>query len=420
MSVKKRLIENITSLFALQGLTYFFPLITYPFLIRILGPGKFGLLAFSQAFIQYFVIFTDYGFNMSAPREIAIHRENVDELSSIFSATMLVKIALLLVSAVVYITMVVTIPYLRDEWAVHLIYFLTVIGSVFTPIWFFQGIEQMKYVTLINFIARGSMTGCIFIFIRNSNDYLLAAGLQAGAYLLAGILSIGILWKQMPLKLHWPENWDGVKAAAKESNQVFLSQLSMSIYSYGSVVVVGLVSGQAFAGYYSIVQKFSAGVVGLVQPISQGLYPYLSRLFQDNHNKYNKSQRIILISALFASIAFGSISFLLAEPIIKLLTGSNYPTLTILMRIFSVISSLVILNVFLLSSILVMKQYGEMQSIFFKVAILFLIFCFPVTYLFGSFGMATLIVVVESIVCLSIFRRVSITWDEDNFKEKSV
>ena len=292
MTVKKRIIENITSLFALQGLVYLFPLITYPYLIRVLGPEKFGLLSFAQALIQYFVIFTDYVFNMSAPREIAIYRENADQLSSIFSATMVVKLVLLLVSSIVYIAIISTIPYFHSEWAVYLIYFLTVIGNVFTPIWFFQGIEQMKYITLINFIARGSMTGCIFIFVRNSNDYLLAAGLQAGAYLFAGILSMGILWGQMLVKPRWPENWDGVKTAAKESNQVFLSQLSMSIYSYGSVVMVGLVSGQALAGYYSIVQKFSAGVVGLVQPISQGFYPYLSRQFEHNQIKYNKNLKM--------------------------------------------------------------------------------------------------------------------------------
>jgi polysaccharide transporter, PST family len=409
MSAKKRLIENITSLFALQGLVYLFPLITYPYLIRVLGPEKFGLLSFAQALIQYFVIFTDYGFNMSAPREIAIHRENADLLASIFSATMLVKLALLLVSAIVYIAIISTIPYFHSEWAVYLTYFLTVIGNVFTPIWFFQGIEQLKYVTLINFIARGSMTGCIFIFVRNSNDYLLAAGLQAGAFLFAGILSMGILWSQMLVKPRWPENWDGMKTAAKESNQVFLSQLSMSIYSYGSVVMVGLVSGQALAGYYSIVQKFSAGVVGLVQPISQGFYPYLSRQFEENQGKYHNSQRLLLISALLISVAFGSITFLFAEPIIKLLAGANSPDLTVLMRIFSLTTSLVILSVFLLSSLLVMKLYSEMQSIFIKVAILFLIFSFPVTYQFGSLGMAGLIVAVESIVCFSIFRTISIS-----------
>jgi polysaccharide transporter, PST family len=409
MSVKKRLIENITSLFALQGLIYLFPLITYPYLIRMLGPEKFGLLAFAQALIQYFVIFTDYGFNMSAPREIAIYRENEEKLSSIFSATMLVKLTLLLISAIVYIVLIITVPYFHNEWEVYLVYFLTVIGNVLTPIWFFQGIEQMKYITLINFIARGSMTACIFIFVRNSSDYLLAAGLQSGAYLLAGILSIGILWRQMLVKPRWPESWDGVKTAAKESNQVFISNLSMSVYSYGSVVIVGFVSGQTLAGYYSIVQKFSAGVVGLVQPISQGLYPFLSRQFQDDKNKYRNTQHLLLVSALCVSIIFGLVTFIFAEPIIALLAGENSPALIMLMRIFSLTTSLVVLNIFLLTSILVMKLYSEMQSIFIKVAILFLVFSFPAAYQFGSIGMASLIVAVEAIVCFNMFRRISIS-----------
>jgi polysaccharide transporter, PST family len=408
MSVKKRLIENITSLFVLQGLIYLFPLITYPYLIRILGPEKFGLLAFAQALIQYFVIFTDYGFNMSASREIAIHREDEERLASIFSATMLVKLTLLLISAVVYIILVITVPYFRNEWEVYLVYFLTVIGNVLTPIWFFQGIEQMKYVTLINFVARSSMAACIFIFVRSSSDYLLAAGLQSGAYLLAGLLSIGILWKQMLVKPRWPESWDGVKTLATESNQVFLSNLSMSIYSYGSVVIVGFISGQSIAGYYSVVQKFSAGVVGLVQPISQGLYPYLSRQFQDNQSKYGDTQRLILLLALCVSIALGLLTFIFAEPIISLLVGENVLDLTVLMQIFSLTTSLIVLNTFLLTSILVMKLYSEMQSIFIKVAVLFLLLSFPVTYQFGSVGMASLIVAVESIVCLNIFRKVSI------------
>lgn len=409
MSVKKRLIENITSLFALQGLVYIFPLITYPYLIRVLGPEKFGLLAFAQALIQYLVIFTDYGFNMSAPREIAIYREDAEKLSSIFSATMLVKLSLLLISAIFYIILIITVPYFHNEWAVYLIYLLAVIGNVLTPIWFFQGIEQMKYITLVNFIARGIMTGGIFIFVRSSHDYHIAAGLQAGAFLLAGMLSVGILWRQKLVKPRWPKSWDAVRKAAKESNQVFLSSLSISVYSYGSVIIVGLVSGQTVAGYYSIVQKFSGAVVGLVQPIIQGFYPYLSRQFQHSQSKYYESQRLLLTSGLFIAVASGTITFIFAETITKLLVGTNSSDIITLIQIFSATTSFIILNMFLHSSTLVMKLYTKMQNLFFKIAILFLLFSFPVTYQFGFVGMAYLILGVESIVCFSMF---SISCDE--------
>jgi polysaccharide transporter, PST family len=419
MSVKKRLIENMTSLFILQGLIYLFPLITYPYLIRVLGPEKFGLLAFAQALIQYFNIFTDYGFNMTVPREIAIHREDADILSSIFITTMLVKLGLLFFSAIVYAVIIIAVPYFHNGWAVYLIYFLAVIGNVFTPIWFFQGLEQMKYITLIIFIARVIMTVSTLVFVRSSEDIILAACFQAGITLLCAFLSLGLLWQRKLVKPYWKLDWTAVKTAAKESNQVFLSNLSISLYSYGSVLIVGLVSGQAVAGYYSIVQKFSSAVVGLVQPITQGFYPYLSRQFQDSQSKYYESQRLLLISGIFIGMILGSITFIFAQPITKILIGSNSSSLTMLIQIFSATTSFIILNIFLQSSILVMKLYTEMQSLFLKIAVLFLGFAFPVVYQFGYEGMAYLILATEAVVSFNILRLLSVTWNNLSFEDRS-
>lgn len=407
MNVKKRLVENITSLFVLQGLLYLFPLLSFPYLIHTLGPEKFGLLAFAQALIQYFIIFTDYGFNMSAPREVAIYREDADKLSSIFSATMLIKLGLLIVSTVIYAIIIMAFPYFHNEWAVYIIYYLAVIGNVLTPIWYFQGIEQMKYITITNFIIKSIITSGIFILVRSRDDYLIAAGLQAGSSLLIGILSIGLLWQQMLVKPQWPKDWNIIKTTAKESNRVFLSNLSISVYSSGSVVIVGLVAGQVAVGFYSIVQKLSSTIVSLVQPITQGLYPYLSRQFQNSQSKYDKSQNLYLIVGLFIAIVCGSVNLIFAEPLIRILSGDSSPKLVELMQIFSITTSLIILNVFLYSSALVMKLYAEMQTISFNVAILFLLLSLPASYKFGSIGIAYLILIVELVVCFSIFRRLS-------------
>ena len=118
-SDKKRLISNFFSLSSVEAANYIFPLITLPYLVRVLGPEKYGLINFAAAFIYYFVLLTDYGFNLSATREVSINRENKQKVLKIFNSVMFVKLILMIISLIIMLAVIFFIPKFRQDRLIY-------------------------------------------------------------------------------------------------------------------------------------------------------------------------------------------------------------------------------------------------------------------------------------------------------------
>ena len=196
---RKRLTSNFFSLSVLQALNYILPLITLPYLVRVLGPEKYGLISFAQAFIGYFTILTDYGFGLSATREISIHREDEKKVSEIFSSVMIAKIFLGILSFIILGLVLLSVPKFGNEWLLYIFTFGTVLGNIFFPVWFFQGMEKMKWITILNVISKVIFTICIFIFIHSESDYLYVSLINSLGYLVAGIISLIVVFKNFKI-----------------------------------------------------------------------------------------------------------------------------------------------------------------------------------------------------------------------------
>ncbi|ACD67010.1 polysaccharide biosynthesis protein [Sulfurihydrogenibium sp. YO3AOP1] len=295
---RKRLIENFLSLSVLQIANYILPLITLPYLVRVLGPEKFGLIAFSQAFIGYFMILTDYGFNLSATRDISINRENKEKVSEIFSSVMIIKLALMIISLILMSIIIFYFEKFRQNWIVYYLTFGMVVGQVLFPTWFFQGMEKMKYITFLNILAKVIFTVAIFVFVKEASDYLYVPLLNSLGFIIAGILGLWIVFRNFEAGFKFVSLKE-LKRQLKEGLYIFISEISGNIYGRGTIIIIGLVSNNTIVGYYSVAERVMKAVAGLSQPFAQALYPYVMRT---KFNSFKTVFKYSFIVSLFISI----------------------------------------------------------------------------------------------------------------------
>lgn len=389
------LIANICSLLILQGFNYILPLITFPYLVRTLGDENYGVLNFSFAFIQYLIIICDFGFNFTATRNIAVNRENPQKIQQIFSTVILLKLGMCALSFLLMVGIIMNIP----EYSVHLdlfmVMFISVIGSCIFPIWFFQGIENMRLVSIINIVSKVISTALIFIVVQGKDDLLLAALFQSIGYLLPGMIGFIFVIYSYKIQMKFKVSFEYIKQEVQESWQVFISTLSSNIYGQGSIIILGIISTKQIVGYYSISQKIAISIVGLAQPFAQGLYPYMCKLYVKDVLQYQKVMKVIKICTFLISIAIGFVTFLGKSYMTLLITGEKNNYIDYLMGMWSIILILTINNVIYNIFILSMKKYKQMKKMYLIVAILFLCIAIPLTNYMDAVGICLSLIFVE-------------------------
>lgn len=323
----KSLLENFISLGALQVIGYVFPLVTLPYLARILSVEKFGLVFFAFAFMGYFDILVDFGFGLSATREIAINRHNQNNLSNIFNSVTTIKFGLISVSYLTLVLATIFVPKIHNNWLIFHLSFLMVVGNAIYPVWFFQGMEKMKYITFLNILAKTIFLVLIFIFVRQQNDYVLVPLLNSCGFLISGIIGFIFAIKEFKIKLYIPK-FNSIKKQFKYSSEFFITRLSVSAYTNTNTVCLGFVGSELMVGFYVAAEKIYNAINGLKAPLVNALYPYVTR--NRDIKLYKKIFKITILVTFLISL-FG---FIFAKDIITIFYGSNMQNAYKIFQIF--------------------------------------------------------------------------------------
>ena len=267
---------NFVSLALLQGVNYVLPLISFPFLFRVLGVERWGLVSFGYSLMQYFVMFTDFGFNLSATKYISEHRDDRRAINSYLNSAMLGRALLCGASLVVLLALIAGFDKFGSEAAFYLLYFGMIVGNVMFPMWFFQGMENMKYITVFNIVAKSVSIVPFFVFIRGPEDYIYVPACYSVGFLLAGLISLYIVYRVMGMRWYLT-GWGSVRAALRDSSTYFLSRVSTSLFTTTNSFLLGLVCGNTAVGYYSAAEKLYQAYNQLLSPFTGVLFPHIAR-----------------------------------------------------------------------------------------------------------------------------------------------
>jgi O-antigen/teichoic acid export membrane protein len=402
----KRLRKNIAALSVLQLLNYALPLAVVPYLVRVLGPAHYGLLVFAQASVNYANSITDYGFNYSATRLVARHRDDPEALSRIFWSTAAAKALLMLLSFAVLAGLIAVVPVFHAHASLIVACSILVLGNVLFPMWFFQGMEEMGAITTAQAIAKVSLIPLVFLFVKNSDHFVRAAALQSGTAVLAGIVGIPLLFRIA--RIHWyrPRAKD-VLDSFREGWDVFISTAAITVYTSTNTVVLRFMSGDAQVGYFGAANRVINGSQGVLIPITQALYPHLNSMAVKSREAavalIRKSLFWILLISTAASLAF----LFGAGPISHIAFGRDFDGSIVPLRWMGLLPVLLGLsNVFGVQTMLTFGMNREFNRIVTSSAVINLLLTFPFAYFWGAAGAAIAIVLTELFVTTAMFLKV--------------
>lgn len=392
---KITLINNYLSLFFLQLTSYLLPLITFPYLVRVVGIEYFGLLAFASATVANFNIITDYGFVLTATRDIAVHRADRNKVIEIFSSVMTIKLILMCISFVLLTMIVCFFDKFSSDILVYLLTFGTVIGQTLFPVWFFQGMERMKYITVLNILAKITFTIAVFVFVKEKADYYLVPMLTAIGSIVAGGISLVLIKKDFGVVFKLQKKCT-LKKYLMEGWQVFASRFYVNFYTSANIFLLGLLTNNTLVGQYSIATKIIDAAGAPFEPANQTIYPYLTKIYKNNHIVFIKTIKKISYIFLILSSILAITIITLKNEIVYIVNGSYNPAITSLLVILAIKILINPFGALFTNSLIIMRRMNEfMKGMHYTIILNFLIV--PISIIFyAERGLA----VAGTIVCV--------------------
>ena len=322
--------KNFTYSSILTTANYIFPLLTYPYVSRVLGVTNIGICNFVDSIVNYFILFSMMGMSIVGIREIAKCRGDRKRLNEVFSSLFFLNSLSTSVVLVILCISIFMVPKFGEYKELMLFGVLKLMFNYLNIEWLYKGMENFRYITVRSILVKCAYVVCVFVFVHEQDDYALYYGLLCGMTIINGIINILYARRSVsftPYSL-------SIKPYVRPFLVLGLYLFLTSMYTSFNVAYLGFMSGEVQVGYYTTATKLYTILLALFSALTGVLMPRMSSFIAEGRmTEFVKLQKKAVDVLLAFSFPVIALSTILAPQIISLISGAGYEGAIVPMRI---------------------------------------------------------------------------------------
>lgn len=332
---RKSVKQSVFSLGCVHLCAAALPLMVVPHLARVLGPAGWGALASAEAVGRYLSLLVEYGFQLSATREVAQAGACRTSRRRIASGVGSAQVGLLAGGGILALLAGRLLPAAAPLIALALLW---AAWQALSPSWYLQGVERMGVLACVEIPPRILAALAIIAFVRTPADAWLALSFQAAAAATTALVGWAFVVRDAGMPRF--SLAAGVKVLSS-SAPVFLFRGAVSLYTTANVVLLGLFAAPAIVAQFAGAEKIVRAAISLTGPVSQAFYPRISSLAPAGRREAGDALRASALSMLALGAVLGAVVFLCAGPLARIVLGPGYEGGARLLRVMAVLPPLV-------------------------------------------------------------------------------
>ena len=322
---KRNIIQNTSMLYLLNIAKMIFPLVTLPYLTRVLSVPCYGVVTYVKAVMQYMQMIVDFGFLLSGTKDIVLAAGDQDRIRREVGNTFLAKILLVGIAFALLCALFPIIRILRENILYTMLSFLAVALSIFLMDFYFRGIERMEIITIRFVVMKGIATALTFVFVRHDSDIMWIPILD----IIGTLVAIALVWFELK-KTGLRMKFDGLSAALeklKDSAIYFFSDMATTAFNALNTILIGIFINAADVAYWGLCMQLVVAVQALYTPITNGIYPQMVR--SKDRGLIQKTMKIIMPLVCIGCV----LTYFIAKYVLLLVGGEKYVAAEYLLRL---------------------------------------------------------------------------------------